>query len=858
MQIRKGIIIAISILVIWGIIIGMSFGARELLINSVESSNEFVDNTTESGIGDSLYQQRFNATGDVLTHIVVIELPGGSGFNDITSSKWSNYTLYLTLFINNTMYKNGYTQIVSEPILRIAGAEDYADALVSETKLVTIINIINPNFEGEISGLQNDVHTMRSLIKNIDALFKFVEDKYSSFILNFLPSKEDIQKISLYLTGSAANFVDIIEVSEKTFNDSEFFAVIIIIIILTLVFRSPLGIAIPLISMVGTLFPAYLITYLLSKSGWYDVSDFLPSIIAMIGIAVAVDYNLFGLVRYREEFRRRRAEFELKGEWTKENIRKTQLESAIIMNKTAGKAVMYSGFTVIIGFTSLLIVGEDLTLGMAVGISAVVLLSILSARTLTPAILALFGNVLDWPNFMSGASKDVQKQKDNSSKPNFWTKWSKLVMRKPWTFLIFGILILTPFIVISAQTEVSFDLVKNLPPGTESRTGFEIIEENFNIGDLYPYKIIIDAGNESNTIFNSKIINASNELARRIMEYKDEREDGTILQFQSVESLSIKTNSSNRKVDTMSLEKINSIYNSPDAFVNLLPNNSFVVIPNYEKFMYIEYSKQYINWDIANNTMVMTVTSNIDAGSAASWELVKILRDMIHEVMDNVNEIKGVYVTGISAAFKDSSDQLYSDVPKMITVAVIFIFITLMILFRSLILPAKAILTISGSILFGMGALVFIFQHGNILNITIFGTTVWEAEQSGISYFIPVFLFTTILGLGMDYSIFIISRIKEEYERGNDMGNAVGLGLSKTAGVVTSAATIMVATFMIFALSPMLILKTMGLAMAISIVADATIARIILLPSAMKLAGKWNFYLPKWLKKILPEIKMEH
>ena len=110
----------------------------------------------------------------------------------------------------------------------------------------------------------------------------------------------------------------------------------------------------------------------------------------------------------------------------------------------------------------------------------------------------------------------------------------------------------------------------------------------------------------------------------------------------------------------------------------------------------------------------------------------------------------------------------------------------------------------------------------------------------------------------MDYSIFIISRIKEEFDATGDMDKSVGLGLAKTAGIITSAATIMTATFLVFAASPLLTLKMMGLAMAIAIVIDATIARTILLPAAMKLAGKYNFWLPKWLSKILPKLDIEH
>ena len=132
-----------------------------------------------------------------------------------------------------------------------------------------------------------------------------------------------------------------------------------------------------------------------------------------------------------------------------------------------------------------------------------------------------------------------------------------------------------------------------------------------------------------------------------------------------------------------------------------------------------------------------------------------------------MDRIQNYWITGIAPAFKDTADAMYADVPLMILFAVIMIYRVLLVLFRSLLLPLKPILTISGSILFGLGTLVFVFQKGNFNNIEIAGNEIWQADQtSGLMFFLPIFIFTTILGLGMDYSIFIITRIKEEYEKG--------------------------------------------------------------------------------------------
>jgi RND superfamily putative drug exporter len=451
----------------------------------------------------------------------------------------------------------------------------------------------------------------------------------------------------------------------------------------------------------------------------------------------------------------------------------------------------------------------------------------------------------------------VERYKSNNNNGGFWAKWSKLVMKRPITFLIIGILFMTPFIGLSLQTELSFSFVNSLPPGTQSREGFQIIHDNFDLGQLYPYNIIID-GKTNNSIWNSNIINQSNALGLWAMNYEGlEGNDGEMVNFSSATSLSFTTNKTSREVDTMSLEAMEALMNGPDGTGWIDEDDVYHFNPNYEKFAWIETSKQYINWDVANNTLVISITANIDAGSAIAWQLVDVIREKVTEFFGDLDV--DTYVSGFAPSFKDSSDSLYGDVPKMLLVATTLIFLALMVLFRSILLPIKAILTISGSILVGLGSLVFIFQHGNLLDITILNFQIWSAEQAGIAFIIPVFLFTTILGLGMDYSIFIISRIKEEHgHNGNELGESVGIGLSKTAGVVTSAASIMIATFMVFATSPMLIMKSMGLAMAVAIFVDATISRIIILPAAMKIAGRWNFWLPKWLDKILPKIDLEH
>ncbi len=851
-------------LVVWLLVVSLviSTNAPKLLNSQVSNERRFEESSSESGIGSDLIKERFHINETGTTHILVINNPVAN----FTSKEWSNWLLYFTFYLNSSLYNNSltYYSIVSYPLLVMAGAGEFASGLVSSDGQTTLVNIQASNKTSD--EVLDDVKIIRDILADDEQIQSYIDKKISQspFPIS-LASDSDLSKNEYYLTGEAAQFKDITENSEKAFRQSELISVILAIIILALVFKSPMGIAIPMIALVGSLYGAYFGSYLMGKAGIIAVSDFLPSIIAMIGIAVAVDYNLFSIIRYREEFRKRKAELESSGNWNKDTMKNAQRESASVMVRTSGQAVAYSGIAVIIGFMALAIVNSELTRAMAIGVSLVVILSILTAVTLTPALLALWGRFLDWPDILSGQSREVTKIKKikigEKTRKGFWERWARLVMKFPVSFLVLSLLILAPFISLSMQADLSFDSIQNLPQGSESREGLQFIIDKFDLGSITPYRVVIDTG-KKNGVFNSDILNKTIELAQWALNLKYQRHlNHHILTFKTVDSLNVETNSQTEKLQTFSLEKVNQILNSPDVFlVPVPPNNTLTPIPNVEKLFFVARTSNYVNYEYGNDTLIIDLTSNLDFGSGDALELVSVLRDKVHELFDNIDGVKGVYVTGASAGLYDTRARLYGDVPKMLTFAVIALFIALLVLFRSIILPIKAIVTIAGSILFGLGTLVFVFQEGNFIELL-------GAEQSGITFFIPIFLFTTILGLGMDYSIFIISRIKEETERLQKEGGhsqkeiniqSVSIGLSKTAGVITSAATVMIATFTVFALSPILILKTMGLAMAVAIFIDASVSRIMILPSAMRLAGKWNWWIPKWLDKILPKIELDH
>jgi RND superfamily putative drug exporter len=208
-------------------------------------------------------------------------------------------------------------------------------------------------------------------------------------------------------------------------------------------------------------------------------------------------------------------------------------------------------------------------------------------------------------------------------------------------------------------------------------------------------------------------------------------------------------------------------------------------------------------------------------------------------------------VSGDTAASKDFNDSMKSTAPIVFGFVLAFAFLLLLIAFRSVVIAAKAIVLNLLSVAAAYGLLVAIFQWGWGEGILDFQPT------DGIAAWLPMFLFVILFGLSMDYHVFILSRIREAYDRGLGTDEAVAYGIRTTAGVVTSAAIVMVGVFGVFALMPIVDMKEMGIGLAAAILIDATIVRGVLLPATMKLLGDWNWYLPRWLGW-LPELEHEH
>jgi RND superfamily putative drug exporter len=248
---------------------------------------------------------------------------------------------------------------------------------------------------------------------------------------------------------------------------------------------------------------------------------------------------------------------------------------------------------------------------------------------------------------------------------------------------------------------------------------------------------------------------------------------------------------------------------------------------------------------------VVSIPMNGTGTDKVSDSALATLRDSV--IPATIGNVSGVQadVTGMTAGSKDFNDAMKSHLPIVFAFVLGLAFLLLLVTFRSIVIPLKAIVLNMLSVGAAYGILTLVFQDGHGEKLLGFESV------GGITSWLPLFLFVILFGLSMDYHVFILSRIREAVDRGMKTDEAVSYGIKQTAGVVTSAAVVMVAVFSIFGSLSMLEFKMMGVGLAAAVLIDATIVRGVLLPAAMTLLGDWNWYLPKRLNW-LPKVSHEH
>ena len=574
--------------------------------------------------------------------------------------------------------------------------------------------------------------------------------------------------------------------------ESEALGLLAAMVILVLAFGSVLAMGLPIgIALIGLVLASGIVTL---ASHVVSMPDASTSMVAMIGLGVGIDYALFIVTRFREAFH--------------DGL---SVEDAVVESiDTSGRAVIFAGITVIIALLGLLTVGLDFVSGFAVAMAIAVAVMIIAAVTLLPSLIAMAGDRIDNTTRAAVLSLAVFVA-------------SGLVGIFTHTIAIFqaGVVVA---LAVQLLRFVIKPLRKPLPHRAQNNHQETVWWKWSRTVQRRPWTALLGSfiilGTLSIPMFSMRLGFGDDGNAPK---------ESTVRKAYDLISEGFGPGFSGPLLITVE----GAQKEQTQQFVGTLSKTEGVAFA----------APVPLKSESVSLVMVYPTTSPQDE---ATTELVHRLRDDVIPPTQLTAK-----VGGWTAGQVDFSDYLGSRLPYLIGIVLLLSFILLMAVFRSLLVPLKAVFMNLLSVGAAYGIIVAVFQWG------WFGSLIGIDKAGPVEAWAPMFLFAIVFGLSMDYEVFLLSRMKEEFDRTGDNGRAVADGVAATARVITAAALIMVCVFAAFVLGDDRQLKLFGLGMAVAVFIDATIVRMLLVPATMELLGERNWWLPGWIDKFLPTIDVE-
>jgi putative drug exporter of the RND superfamily len=595
--------------------------------------------------------------------------------------------------------------------------------------------------------------------------------------------------LDVELAGGPAFYGDVQSVSESDLRRSEVVSLPLAALALLLVFGSVVAAALPLV--VGGAAVVVALAAIFIAASLTPMSIFVLNLATLLGLGLGVDYSLLLTSRFREELARRRDEPD-----DAARVR-SAVETTVA---TAGRAVFFSGLTVLLGLAGLVLFEFMILRSVGIAGAIVVLLAATSALTLLPALLAIVG-----PRVDALAVRRVVPRDDPDGP---WARLARWVMRRPVAVLVPTLLVL--LVLGSPFLHVRFNAPDStiLPPSVPSRAAFDRLAASFGEGEFAPIVLAIRTDGPATSPAN---VAALYDYSRRLAG------DPRIRRIDSLVDVDPR----------LKKEQYQLLYADPNG-----PRDRFVATA----------LAATTRGDLTAFTITTPYGPNRDEGRS----LVADLRSREGPLAPPAGMT--VLVGGGAADVADVVSRVAADFPRTGLFIVVATYLVLFLLLRSAVLPAKALVMNTLSIVASFGALVWIFQDGNLSALLGFQPLGFvETTQ-------PVILFCVLFGLSMDYEVFLLSRMKEVWDRTGDNQEAVARGLERSGRIVTSAALIVVVVAGSFAFADIVLIKALGVGMAIAVALDATVVRALLVPATMRLLGRWNWWLPSGLRR-MPRIE---
>jgi uncharacterized membrane protein YdfJ with MMPL/SSD domain len=577
-----------------------------------------------------------------------------------------------------------------------------------------------------------------------------------------------------HLVGQEAMWAGMQDLTREDLASAERTGFPVVFVILLVVFGSLVAALLPLSLGFAAVTATGAIIYLLSRE--MQMSVFVTNVASMIGIAVAVDYSLFVLARYRQEI----------------GAGLEPIEARRVALRTSGLAVIFSGLTVVIALAALFLVPAQTIRSMAVGAITVVAFAVLAAVTLLPVLMTLFGRRVYERGRVARAIGALRTRLGRLRRPStattasersggFWQRWVDAVMRRPLVAALATGGVLLALAAPTLDIRLGDGALAQFPEDHETRLGAELAAEEAGPGAMGPVQIVA--------------------------------------RFHS------------------------GRYDEPD---NRRPVDRYLASLGEDRG--VARTEGPVPSEDGRSVLLSAMAKSHHEGEEAR-DLVRRLREPGEP--PPLERVAQVHVGGATAQLEDFKELIEDSMWKILLFVLAFSYVALLVLLRSVFLPLKAVVMNLLTVGAAYGVLVVVFQWGWFDGFLGF-------ESLGyINAMTPPLLLAVVFGISMDYEVYLLSRIRERYDATADTRTAIAQGLRSSARTISSAALIMVCVFAIFAGTGVPSIKEIGLGLAVAIAVDATLVRLLLVPSTMALMDRWNWWLPRPLERILPPTEFE-
>jgi len=504
---------------------------------------------------------------------------------------------------------------------------------------------------------------------------------------------------------------------------------------------------------------------------------FVLNITTMVGLGVGIDYSLLVVTRFREEL----------------NRGLSPTDAAIRTIQTAGSAVVTSGLTVVVGFAALILTPLTETRSVGVGGLIVVAVAVLLATTFLPAALAILGRNIDRPRWLARMLAFIHT-------PQGWERWARSLGHHPWRVILSGGLVAALLTFPLTQIRIGLPARNWFPPDAESGQGLAALREMGASGVIQPLRVVVQLPTGESALSGRRLPGLkalSDSIAK----------DPRVREVRGVATLR----------PGMSTLQLAMFYGDADAVRERYP----------------EFFNAYLSGD--RRTTLMDVIATDSVSLTGMMDLARHVRQTI----TRSTRLRGVEVVvgGFAASSVDLQENLLARFPGIVAMILGVTAIMLLIAFRSVLVPLKAVVLNCVSVSAAFGITVLVFQHG--YGASFFGL---EGPTEAIFVVVPVLVFATVFGLSMDYEVFLLTRVKEVFDKTGRNDHATMEGLSTTASTITFAALIMIIVFGSFAFTRVLAVQFIGFGLAVAVLLDATLIRMVLVPAIMHIAGRWNWW----------------